>query len=109
MFFSVHRQSFLQDFILLQRGTYHFFLCLKEKSSKKEAGEPAARPAYRAINCVAPSFSASGIAVPQNSASIVRRAKRLGFVGSRTGGFDLMARVRVGALFRELTERYLVR
>ena len=35
--------------------------------------------------------------MPQNSASATRRAKRLEIVGSRTGGSNLMARVRVRA------------
>ena len=46
----------------------------------------------RAINFVAPSFSSPGIAMPQNSASVARKAKRLEIVGSRTGGSNLMAR-----------------
>ena len=34
--------------ISLCRGTMHFFLCTKEKSSKKEVCEPAVRPPRRA-------------------------------------------------------------
>ena len=35
-------------------------------------------------------FSVPEIAVPQNTASAVRKAESLGVVGSRTNGFDLM-------------------
>ena len=35
-------------------------------------------------------FSVPEIAVPQNAASAVRKAERLGVVGPRTNGFDLM-------------------
>ena len=71
----------------------HFFLYLKEKRLQKRS-KPACRWIARAINFVAPSFSFPGIAVPQNSASVARKAKRLEIVGSRTGGSNLMARVR---------------
>ena len=76
--------------------TVNFFLYLKEKRLQKRS-KPACRWIARAINFVAPSFSFPEIAVPQNSASATRRAKRLEIVGSRTGGFNLMARVRVQA------------
>ena len=76
------------------------FLCLKEKLQKKQTSL-GGLSACRTINCVAKTFTVPGIAVPQNSASVVRKAKRLEIVGSRTNGFDLMARVRVGATSRE--------
>ena len=84
----------------LFKGNGQTFLCLKEKLQKKQTSL-GGLSACRTINCVAKTFTVPGIAVPQNSASVVRKAKRLEIVGSRTNGFDLMARVRVGATSRE--------
>ena len=69
-----------------------FSLFERKRTKKKQTSVPL--DCVRAINFVAPSFSSPGIAVPQNSASATRRAKRLEIIGSRTGGSNLMARVR---------------
>ena len=84
-------RGFYKIFLFCKEGTVNFFLYLKEKRLQKRS-KPACRWIARAINFVAPSFSFPEIAVPQNSASATRRAKRLEIVGSRTGGSNLMAR-----------------
>ena len=94
------RRDFCKSpFVKGERTT--FFFAKKKKVPKKKLATLQVDRLCRTINCFAPSFSVPGIAVPQNSASVVRKAKRLEIVGSRTNGFDLMARVRVGATSRE--------
>ena len=71
------------------------FLCLKEKLQKKQTslgGLSACRPSIvsQQRSELRWSFSASESTVPQNSTSATLKAKRLGIVGSRIGGFDLM-------------------
>ena len=78
-----------------KRGNGLTFLYLKEKLQKKQANLQF--DCLRAINCVAKAFTVPGHAVPQISASFIRRFKRLEIIGSRKSGFDLMARVRMGA------------
>ena len=107
--FFVCRQVFVIIFPFIQGERTTFFCCplldfgqgVKKKVPKKKLASLLLDRLYRAINCAAPSFSVPDGTVPQNSASVVRKAKRLEIVGSRTNGFDLMARVRVGATSRE--------
>ena len=94
------RRDFCKSpFVKGERTT--FFFAKKKKVPKKKLATLQVDRLCRTINCVAKTFTVPGIAVPQNSASVVRKAKRLEIVGSRTNGFDLMARVRVGATSRE--------
>ena len=102
-------RAFCDKFSFAKGERTTFFCCplldfgqgVKKKVPKKKLATLQVDRLCRTINCVARTFTVPGIAVPQNSASVVRKAKRLEIVGSRTNGFDLMARVRVGATSRE--------
>ena len=75
--------------ILLEKGNVQLFLCLKEKVAKRSK-QACCLTCFAAHQLCRSVFSVPEIAVPQNTASAVRKAERLGVVGSRTNGFDLM-------------------
>ena len=77
------------NFPLWQEGNVQLFLCLKEKVAKRSK-QACCLTCFAAHQLCRSVFSVPKIAVPQNSTSAVCKAKRLGFVGSRTNGFDLM-------------------
>ena len=78
------------------KGNDQLFLCLKEKVAKRSHSDASVRVQpcrlirFAAHQLCRSVFSVPEIAVPQNTASAVRKAESLGVVGSRTNGFDLM-------------------
>ena len=72
-----------------KRENAKLFLCLKEKVAKRSR-RACCSTCFAAHQLCRSVFSVPEIAVPQNTASAVRKAEWLGVVGSRTNGFDLM-------------------